>query len=82
MIEIFRTTVYDRLYANIVVGRIHARFPEYRANFDLADCDRILRICSPRSVDVTAVIELMTELGFSATLLEDKPLSVKPAHLL
>jgi hypothetical protein len=80
MIEIFRTSVYDRFYAGIVIGRIHSNFPEYRANFDLADCDRILRVCSSRSIDVDAIIKLVTELGFSASLLEDKPVSVTPSR--
>ncbi|MCP9753343.1 hypothetical protein [Ferruginibacter sp. HRS2-29] len=71
-IEIFRTDVYDRAEADMIVERLHAAFTAYLANFDLHDCDRILRIES-RSGEIAAapVIKMMEEMGYEATLIYD-----------
>jgi predicted RNA-binding protein YlqC (UPF0109 family) len=43
-VEIFKTTVNKPSEARLVVEKLQHRFPYYRINFDLADCDRILRV--------------------------------------
>ena len=44
MVEVFRTNVKQRDHANILISQIHKAFPDYKANFDLEDCDKILRV--------------------------------------
>ncbi|MEO6685404.1 MAG: hypothetical protein ABIN24_05540 [Dyadobacter sp.] len=44
MIEVFKTNVADREVANMLLDQIHLTFIGYRANFDLEDCDKILRV--------------------------------------
>ena len=44
MIEIFRTNITDAGEAKKLVEEIHASFAGYQVNFDLSDCDRILRV--------------------------------------
>ena len=44
MVEIFKTNVQEIAVANYIVEQLLERFPMYTINFDLEDCDKILRI--------------------------------------
>lgn len=71
MVEIFRTNVNDRSHADGILGQLRLLFPHYRVNFDLDDCDRILRVQSPGSVEVEPILHLLSQTGFSCSVLED-----------
>jgi len=73
MIEVFKTDVKDHLLATAVRERIHRTFPRYRANFDLEDCDHILRVEHPGGmVQAGAVIDLLNHWGIRAEVLPDE----------
>ncbi|HTE27561.1 hypothetical protein [Flavitalea sp.] len=72
MVEVFKTTVCDSYYAKLLLRKIHARFPVYQANFDLSDCDHILRIKSPGSIDVYHVLLIIRSFGYQAEVLPDE----------
>lgn len=44
MIEVFRTNVQDPNHAIMLVSQINKTFDGYVANFDLEDCDNVLRV--------------------------------------
>lgn len=44
MVEIFKTNVEGGGLAEQLVSTLHDRFPSCKVNFDLDDCDRILRV--------------------------------------
>lgn len=71
MVEIFRTNVSDRSHADGILGQLRLLFPHYRVNFDLDDCDRILRVQSPDSVEVEPILHIVARTGFSCSVLED-----------
>lgn len=72
MVEVFKTDVSDEDQANDVVAEIHMRFPGYLANFDLEDCDKILRIRALSGpVSTTDVIALLKQAGIQAMVLPD-----------
>lgn len=72
MVEVFKTNVKDRGQAILLMERIHKHFPGYHANFDLEDCDRILRVKSAAgAVDACRLIDLLKELGCHAEVLPD-----------
>ncbi len=72
MVEVFKTNVESREHANMLIGRIHAIFPSYKANFDLEDCDKILRVKSETEhIESCQLISLLKECGFTAQVLED-----------
>ena len=74
MIEVFKTDVQEREQANMLIGLIHKNFEEYRANFDLDDCDNILRVKSRSgNVQTGCLVDLLHSLGFSAEVLPDTP---------
>lgn len=72
MVEVFKTTVSDAYYAQLLVQRVHKRFPHYRANFDLTDCDRILRIETAGKVDIPGVAQIIRTFGYQAEVLSDE----------
>jgi hypothetical protein len=72
MVEVFKTNVEDPLHAGMLVEQIHMSFADYKANFDLQDCDRILRIaCTGGLVQASSVIDLVKDHGFHAEILPD-----------
>ncbi len=74
MIEVFKTDVEDRDHARMLIMEIHQQFADYRANFDLSDCDRILRVKSASGpVEACLLINLLKEFGFEAEVLPDIP---------
>lgn len=71
-VEVFKTNVTDAADATWLLMCIHTRFPEYKANFALDDCDRILRVqCNTGFVHTQAIIRLMSDSGFYAIVLSD-----------
>jgi hypothetical protein len=72
MIEVFKTNVEDGEQAKEILGTIHRHFNDYRANFDLQDCDNILRIESKNGyVESNRIIYLLKEHNCDAEILED-----------
>jgi hypothetical protein len=74
MVEVFRTNVEDLDRAAALLDQIHQAFCNYTANFDLEDCDRILRVkCLTGSVHPAFLIDLLGRSGFNAEVLPDEP---------
>jgi hypothetical protein len=77
-VEVFKTSVKDAAHAVILISQIHESYPDYKANFDLEDCDNILRVeCNFGLIQTFSLIELLKEFGYSAELLaDDHPVSL------
>ncbi len=69
MVEVFRTNVADPADSQRIVLALHAHFPFGSVNFDLEDCDRILRI-EDEQVSPETTIRLLEELGYFCEVLE------------
>ena len=67
---VFKTTVEDPLLVKALKPSLDCLVGEGKWNFDLSDCDRILRIAS-QSVNADAAIRLMSQLGVQCAELED-----------
>ncbi|WP_336515017.1 hypothetical protein [Pollutibacter soli] len=73
MIEVFKTGVCQQREAERLINEITDLFPGYKANFDLDDCDHILRIESiSRKIETEKVISLLNKTGYEAEILDDK----------
>ncbi|GAB3931345.1 hypothetical protein [Mucilaginibacter myungsuensis] len=44
MVEVFKTDVQQPGTANVLIVKLTLLFPGSRVNFDLDDCDRVLRV--------------------------------------
>ncbi len=72
MVEVFKTNVESQTQANLLIDQIHEGFPNYKANFDLDDCDKILRVkCIGGNVDSKFIIDLLNKSAFYAEVLAD-----------
>jgi hypothetical protein len=72
MIEVFKTDVTDKDQALPILNQITELFPNYRANFDLEDCDRILRIQSNEKINGEAIIVWLKTMDVNAEVLNDE----------
>lgn len=72
MIEVFKTNVIDLREAEEIVSQIHCTLSHCIANFDLDDCDNILRVQGIReAADSFVIMGLMRRCGYDATVLPD-----------
>ncbi len=72
MVEVFKTNVADRSQADLIRDRIHSNYPGILVNFDLDDCDNILRVKSQgEGIDLPIIINLLQGHGYWAEVLPD-----------
>ncbi|WP_343700921.1 hypothetical protein [Chitinophaga sp.] len=72
MVEIFKTNVNSACFAHMLIYRIQQTFTEYIVNFDLEDCDRILRVKSTTGeIQPLPLIAFLQEHGCAAEVLPD-----------
>ncbi|WP_432672686.1 hypothetical protein [Flavobacterium sp. SM2513] len=73
MIEIYKTNISRKKEARQVAKQFKKSFPNCRIDFDLEDCDRILRIDTfNEALNNTAVLQLVLECGFYIEVLADE----------
>lgn len=68
-VEIFATNVQEVSQAKDLMNILLKIFPEYSINFDLEDCDRILRVESD-SINSKEIILLLTAKNFRCEILQ------------
>lgn len=71
MVEIYKTNVTKVYQADYLLQKIHENFKTYSANFDLEDCDKILRIESDKKIDSAALIHFFNTFNFCLEILPD-----------
>jgi hypothetical protein len=83
MIEVFKTNVTSYQQAKGLLEAFHQTFPAWLANFDLDDCDRVLRVVPKEApVHAEAVLHLLQAHGIKAEPLPDEPPSFSRLALL
>ena len=68
MVEVFKTNVQDSFTADNIIQGMMKLYPDARINFDLEDCDNILRI-EGAAISVSSVIKHMNDLGYHCEIL-------------
>jgi len=72
MVEVLKTNVQEHGQAKKLIRQIHRNFQNYQANFDLEDCDKILRVaCYTDFIQATQLIDYLKILGYKAEVLMD-----------
>ncbi|MBK6265160.1 hypothetical protein JKA74_08930 [Marivirga sp. S37H4] len=72
MVEVFKTNVIDPEQADLVIREICNLFPHYKVNFDMEDCDKILRVETDQVfIDADEVIRLLAISGVQSEVLPD-----------
>ncbi|MES2617389.1 MAG: hypothetical protein V4613_05895 [Bacteroidota bacterium] len=67
-VEVFKTNVKTKQEANRIVTLIEKQYPHSKVNFDLSDCDKILRITG-NGLDVKSITNLVNKLGYFCAVL-------------
>lgn len=68
MVEVFKTNVEAHDESARIIEELLQRYPQSRINFDLSDCDRILRV-EGENVHAGGIIELMAAIGYECEIL-------------
>ncbi|MBN9384737.1 MAG: hypothetical protein J0H74_28540 [Chitinophagaceae bacterium] len=72
IVQIFKTDVRDRLVARHIVLFLQQTYTHCRINFDLDDCDRILRVESQQGkIEETEIQLLIAKYGHYCEPLQD-----------
>lgn len=71
MVEVFKTNVTQKPNAEKIVEHLLAVFPDASVNFDLEDCDRILRVEMNSYPDAVQIMKLVHAAGFTCEVLND-----------
>ena len=69
MVEVFKTNVRYATHATELVQQLAEHFPSFKINFDLTDCDKILRV-EGDSILSCRIIELLQERDYECALLD------------
>jgi hypothetical protein len=73
MIEVFKTDVTTTSDARMLMKELLHLYNDYEVNFDLQDCDKVLRVkCSSGPVSTNIIIGLLAYHGFHAEILPDE----------
>ncbi|HEY8931244.1 MAG TPA: methyltransferase type 11 [Mucilaginibacter sp.] len=72
MVEIFRTNVKSKRLAGKILKVLQANLPAFYFNFDLDDCDRILRVQSnDMPVECRRIMQIVQGHEIEISLFED-----------
>jgi hypothetical protein len=69
MIEVFKTNVQLEEEAATLAGKLSLEFPLTKINFDLEDCDKVLRV-EGKDVAPHKIIEMLSSDGYQCDFLE------------
>lgn len=72
MVEVFKTNIEDPLRAKWLVSKIDETFSSYKANFDLDDCDNILRVECVEGIKPNQLISFLAKYNCIAEVLDDE----------
>jgi hypothetical protein len=69
MVEVFKTNISDNSLTKGIINKLEIKLPNSKINFDLEDCDRILRIES-ENINPIVIIEVLLKEGFKCEVLD------------
>ena len=69
MVEVFKTNVYEEDRSRILLQKLFEYFPDNKINFDLQDCDKILRV-EGKNILSDKIMEILNEQGHVCEILD------------
>lgn len=70
MIEVFKTNVEFQKDALLIISNLQKELTTARINFDMEDCDKILRVEGTSKSKNQYVITYLRQLGYNCEILE------------
>jgi hypothetical protein len=68
MVEVFKTNVEKKTQSKMLLCVLSEAFPSSKINFDLTDCDKVLRV-EDDNMETSRIMILVKEHGFTCELL-------------
>ena len=68
VVEVFKTNVEEVELSELLIQQLLNHFPDSRVNFDMEDCDKILRI-EAQAIIPEKIIEVLNANGYSCEVL-------------
>ena len=69
MVEAFKTNVQKKAQSKMLLCILSEAFPSFKINFDLSDCDKVLRV-EGDNMEVVRIMILVKEYGFTCEILD------------
>lgn len=69
MIEIFKTNVQNKTQAKRIIGLLKNMFSKATINFDLNDCDKIMRVAGIKKSYAPSIVNNLNNSGFTCEIL-------------
>jgi len=69
MVEVFKTNVQKKAQSKMLLCILSKAFPSFKINFDLSDCDKVLRVKGD-NIEVLRIMILINEYGFKCEILD------------
>ncbi|MDB5158939.1 MAG: hypothetical protein JWR50_3646 [Mucilaginibacter sp.] len=68
VVEVFKTNVNEIESSEILIRKVLDHFPDSQVNFDMEDCDKILRVEAKRVIP-EKIIAILNANGYSCEVL-------------
>ncbi len=69
MVEVFKTDVQKKAQSKMLLSILSEAFPSFKINFDLSDCDKVLRV-EGDNMEALRIMMLVKEYGFNCEVLD------------
>jgi len=69
MVEAFKTNVQKKTQSKKLLSVLSEAFPSFKINFDLSDCDKVLRV-EGDNIEALSIMILLKENGFKCEILD------------
>jgi len=69
MVEAFKTNVQKKAQSKMLLCILSEAFPSFKINFDLSDCDKVLRVEGDH-MEALPIMILVKEYGFTCEILD------------
>jgi len=69
MVEVFKTNVHKKAQSKMLLCILAEAFPSFTINFDLSDCDKVLRVKGD-NIEASGIMILVKENGFKCEILD------------
>jgi len=69
MVEVFKTNVRKKPQSKMLLCILSDVFPSFKINFDLSDCDKVLRV-EGENIEASRIIVQVKEHGFMCEVLD------------
>jgi predicted RNA-binding protein YlqC (UPF0109 family) len=69
MVEVFKTNVQKKAQSKMLLCILSEAFPSFKINFDLSDCDKVLRV-NGDNIEALRIMILVKEYGFTCEILD------------